>query len=168
MGKKKWEQNFEKCKRIKCTSGRGRGAARWGGERRGGEGGKRRRSAYVLDEAVKYNNEDTHTYMHRSTHIHLQTHTYTHTQSSLATPTHLHRNGVLKIMQMNSYSSASPGCLAGRGSPLSFSSTPTECAEIKRMYKKKKQRKSKRKKKERGEDTTAQQGRGADIMNVVN
>lgn len=57
-----------------------------------------------------------------------------------------------------------------RGSPLSFSSTPTECAEIKRMYKKKrkKQRKSKRKKKERGEDTTAQQGRGADIMNVVN
>lgn len=121
----------------------------------------------MLDEAVKYNNEDTHTYTHRSTHIHLQTHTYTHTQSSLATPTHLHRNGVLKIMQMNSYSSASPGCLAGRGSPLSFSSTPTECAEIKRMYKKKK-RKSKRKKKERGEDTTAQQGRGADIMNVVN
>lgn len=74
---------------------------------------------------------------------------------------------------MNSYSSASPGCLAargsGRGSPLSFSSTPTECAEIKRMYKKKKKQwKSKRKKKERGEDTTAQQGRGADIMNVVN
>lgn len=34
------------------------------------------------------------------------------------------------------------------------------------MYKKQK-RKSKRKK-ERGEDTTAQQGRGADIMNVVN
>lgn len=123
----------------------------------------------MLDEAVKYNNEDTHTYTHRSTHIHLQTHTYTHTQSSLATPTHLHRNGVLKIMQMNSYSSASPGCLAGRGSPLSFSSTPTECAEIKRMYKKKKKkRKSKRKQKERGEDTTAQQGRGADIMNVVN
>lgn len=50
---------------------------------------------------------------------------------------------------------------------MSFSSTRTECAEIKRMYKKKK-RKSKRKKKERGEDTTAQQGRGADIMNVVN
>lgn len=41
------------------------------------------------------------------------------------------------------------------------------------MYKKKKkkrkmQRKRNRKEKERGEDTTAQQGRGADIMNVVN
>lgn len=55
---------------------------------------------------------------------------------------------------------------------MSFSSTPTECAKIKRMYKKKKTKKRMRKKqkqkKERGEDTTAQQGRGADIMNVVN
>lgn len=55
-GKKSGNEIFEKCKRIKCTSGRGRGAAKGGGE-----GGKRRRSAYVLDEAVKYNNEDTHT-----------------------------------------------------------------------------------------------------------
>lgn len=130
MGKKKWEQNFEKCKRIKCTSGRGRGAARWGGERGGGEGGKRRRSAYVLDEAVKYNNEDTHTYTHRSTHIHLQTHTHTHTQSSLATPTHLHRNGVLKIMQMNSYSSASPGCLAAEAARCPSARLPPNARKL--------------------------------------
>lgn len=61
-GEKSGNEIFEKCKRIKCTSGRGRGAAKGGGGgKRGGEGGKRRRSAYVLDEAVKYNNEDTHT-----------------------------------------------------------------------------------------------------------
>lgn len=69
MGKKKWEQNFEKCKRIKCTSGRGGGAAAGGGEE-GEERGERRRSAYVLDEAVKYNNEHTHTYILIHTHTH--------------------------------------------------------------------------------------------------